>query len=65
MKISLNGENTQTTAKTVAELLNQLQIPTIGVAVAVNQSVVRRADHTSYPLHEGDLVEIIRAVQGG
>jgi sulfur carrier protein len=65
MKISLNGENTETTARTVAELLEQLQVSSIGVAVAVNQSVVRRADHASHSLQENDAVEVIRAVQGG
>ncbi|RYG70523.1 sulfur carrier protein ThiS [bacterium] len=65
MKISLNGEQTETTAQTVAELLELLQVTPVGVAVAVNQNVVRRADHPSKALSEGDTVEIIRAVQGG
>ena len=65
MKIFLNGEPTETTAQTVAQLLELLRVTPTGVAVAVNQNVVRRADHPSQDLQEGDTVEIIRAVQGG
>ena len=65
MKITLNGEARETAALTVAELLRELQFEPIGLAVAVNQSVVRRANHVAHALNEGDVVEIIRAVQGG
>jgi len=36
-----------------------------GVAVAVNGAVVRRADWTNTALAAGDVVEIVRAMQGG
>ena len=36
-----------------------------GLAVAVNGVVVRRTDHPTTPLAEGDSVEIVTAVQGG
>ncbi len=65
MKITLNGEPRETTATTVAQLLRELQFEPVGLAVAVNQSVVRRANHAAHALNEGDVVEIIRAVQGG
>lgn len=69
MNITLNGQPHETGATTVAELLQELGIVTggipIGVAVAVNESVVRRADHPQHELNEGDNVEVIRAVQGG
>lgn len=38
---------------------------TKGVAVAVNDEVVRRADWAHRRLQPGDRVEIVRAVQGG
>lgn len=65
MKIRLNGENVESHAPTVAQLLQERQISPVGVAVAVNEAVVRRALHASHVLKEGDRVEIIRAVQGG
>ena len=36
-----------------------------GIAVAVNGSVVRAVEWPSTPLHEGDLVEVVTAHQGG
>ncbi len=65
MRIRLNGEKFETEAATIAALLEETQTPMIGVAVAVNGRVVRRAEHAQTPLQEGDEVELIRAVQGG
>ena len=65
MKIRLNGTDAQTSASTVAALLEELQFAPQGVAVAVNEAVVPRARHGEHRLEEGDRVEIIRAVQGG
>lgn len=65
MQIRLNGEVLETRAQTVAQLIEELQFSPQGVAVAVNETVVPRAIHASHQLHEGDQIEIIRAVQGG
>ena len=52
---------------TVETLLRQLdRDPTLpGIAVAVADRVVRRADWPEAPITEGDRVEIITAAQGG
>ncbi len=65
MHIKLNGEDFESQAPTVAALLEEMQTPAVGVAVALNGRVVRRAEHAQTPLREGDEVELIRAVQGG
>lgn len=65
MRIKLNGEEKEISATTVAQLLAELDMPQIGIAVARNGAVVRRADHENTVLSEGDELEIIRAVQGG
>jgi sulfur carrier protein len=65
MRIKLNGEEKEIAAQTIAELLRESNAPAIGVAVAQNGKVVRRAEHGSTPIAEGDEIEIIRAVQGG
>ena len=65
MLIRLNGKQSETNAQTVAELLQEIQAPQIGVAVALNGQVVRRTEQAVTTLREGDEVEIIRAVQGG
>lgn len=63
--VRVNGELKTTGAATVAELLQELQAPQIGVAVARNGVVVRRGEQQSTLIDEGDEIEIIRAVQGG
>lgn len=65
MKIKLNGELRETSARTVTELLQELQAPVTGVAIAVNEQVVRKTAQAATRLQEGDAVELIRAVQGG
>lgn len=36
-----------------------------GIAVALNESVVPRAEHATTRLADGDVVDIVTAVQGG
>ena len=63
--ITLNGQEQETSASTIGELLREVGAPQKGVAVARNGSVVPRADHARTKLLGGDKIEIIRAVQGG
>ena len=65
LTLTVNGETFRSPAKSLADLLVELALPTLGIAVAVNGNVVRRADHATALLNEGDQIEIIRAVQGG
>lgn len=65
MQLKLNGNEKEVRARTIAELLQELEMPAIGVAVAQNGKVVRRDEHKSTPLQSGDEIELIRAVQGG
>lgn len=51
---------------TVASLLQFIQLPTTkGIAVAVNRSVVPRAEWPATTLSPADQVMIIQATQGG
>ena len=65
MRLKLNGNDEDVDAKTVAELVQELNAPPTGIALALNGTVVRREQHGSTPLKDGDEIEIIRAVQGG
>jgi sulfur carrier protein len=67
MTITFNGEALAVDAGTVADLLTlRLDDPRPhGVAVAVNDEVVPRADWPRLPLADGDVVEVVTAVQGG
>lgn len=50
---------------TVRTLLERLALPGTRVAVEVNRLIVRRADHATTPLREGDAVEVVTLVGGG
>ncbi len=65
--ISVNGERCATGASDLEALLRERgQDPgRPGIAVAINDDVVRRADWKGTTLREGDRVEIVGAVQGG
>lgn len=66
MKALVNGEEYDLPdGLTVAQLLERVQAPERGIAVAKNDRVVRRAAFEEEPINEGDRIEIIRAVAGG
>ena len=66
MNATINGEARDIAeGTTLAQLLHDLGIGGGGIAVAVNAHVVRGAAFAQHALHDGDSVEIIRAVAGG
>lgn len=66
MKLQINGEVRETPAlPTVADLASWLELPPFGSAVELNGEVIRRADHPTTPLQEGDRLEVVRLVGGG
>lgn len=50
---------------TVSDLLVQLTLPGTRVAVEVNRALVRRADHATTALKDGDQIEVVTLVGGG
>lgn len=66
MKLILNGAEREAPAlATVAELSAWLGLPSFGAAIELNGAVIRKADHATTPLREGDRLEIVRLVGGG
>jgi sulfur carrier protein len=68
MTVTVNGEPRQiTSGTTVAELLDQLDVPAgrRGVAVAVDAEVVPRTEWGSTEVPDGARVEVLVAIQGG
>ncbi|MEU3829527.1 sulfur carrier protein ThiS [Streptomyces sp. SID486] len=66
LTISVNGEPRQVAAGTVLDaLVRNLTAAPRGVAAAVNETVVPRAQWATTALAEGDRVEVLTAVQGG
>jgi sulfur carrier protein len=66
MLVLVNGTTEQIEAgSTVADVVDRWARSPLGVAVAVNEAVVTRAEWSGTTLAEGDRVEILTAVQGG
>lgn len=65
MRLKVNGEEIDTAAATLSQLLKEKKIKPERVAVEVNLKVLRRTDLEQYLLHEGDIVEIVNFVGGG
>jgi sulfur carrier protein len=65
--ITVNGEVRAWEEGTVETLLRALGLDPDrpGIAVAVNEEIVRRHDWGSHALRTGDRVEIVGAAQGG
>lgn len=65
MRVQVNGEAVEIAdGATVRELVETLKLRG-PVAVEVNKSIVRRADHETTTLREGDRLEIVTLVGGG
>lgn len=65
--IELNGTATTTSCTTLSDLLRDQGVDPErrGIAVAVNDAVVRRSEWAVHAIVQGDRVEIITALQGG
>lgn len=62
MKLTINGEPRDVNARVLTDLV---PAGSSGIAVAVNGSVVPRGLHSTHPLAEGDVIDIVTATQGG
>ncbi|WP_405737856.1 sulfur carrier protein ThiS [Streptomyces sp. NBC_00028] len=66
MNISVNGEPRRFAPGTALDAVVRALTPApSGVAAALNETVVPRAQWPSTPLSDGDRVEVLTAVQGG
>ncbi|WP_217237216.1 sulfur carrier protein ThiS [Streptomyces sp. AC555_RSS877] len=66
MNISVNGERQRVAPGTALDVLvRSLTAAPSGVAAALNETVVPRAQWSATSLSEGDRVEVLTAVQGG
>ncbi len=64
--VSVNGEPREVAAGTLLDaLVRTLTTAPSGVAAALNETVVPRAQWPATALAEGDRVEVLTAVQGG
>lgn len=67
--IVVNGDESRVeNGSTLADLLESVNIDvenTRGIAVAVNDEIIRRTDWNKRELNDGDSVELVTARQGG
>jgi sulfur carrier protein len=65
--IIINGEPSDAVAPgaTVTQLLQALDVPDRGVAVAVDAEVIPRGAWETFAVDDGARVEVLIAVQGG
>ena len=66
MEVRVNGEARRIARdRTVAELLEELELDPRAVVVEVNRDIVRREEIEEFALEPGDRVEIVQFVGGG
>lgn len=66
MVLTLNGkESVRTGAKSLKDLIEELDLKPEGVAAEVNLKVIRKKDYADTRLEDGDRVEIVNFVGGG
>lgn len=66
LTVKVNGEQRQVPAlATVADLLRELELRSDLVAVERNKELVRRGDHATTRLSDGDRLEVVTFLGGG
>jgi len=65
MQVIINQQETELQASTLTGLVNELQLPDVGIAIAVNQQIIPRNVWDSLQLNQNDQITIIRATRGG
>lgn len=65
MRVTVNGEQREIAAASVAALLTELDYEGTHFAIALNYDVVPKSRWAETPLNAGDEIEIITPRQGG
>tara|TARA_B100001105_G_C22188062_1_gene355753 strand:+ start:302 stop:502 length:201 start_codon:yes stop_codon:yes gene_type:complete len=66
MFLKVNGEAVEVkTGATINDLLTQLEIPKIRVAVELNGNVIPNSELLTTVLTDQDILEIVKAIGGG
>ena len=66
MEVIINGTKKEVKEGiTIKELLQEMEIPAIGIAVELNREIIPRSRHESLVLKANDSLEIVKMVGGG
>ena len=63
--VKINGELLDKDGRTVSEMLADMDINVLHVAVELNEEIVPKAKYGETVLKDGDKVEVVRFVGGG
>lgn len=65
MKVIINNEEVDTSAKYLLDLINELQLNSSQIAIAVEKQIVQRQMWDNYPIMPGAKITIITVACGG
>ena len=66
MKVQVNNKEVELSpSATISELTVQMELPTQGIAIAVNNKMIPRTQWNGFRLQENDQLVIIKAACGG
>jgi len=65
MRVILNGEELEITSNNIADLLEEIDAPTRGIAVEVNNEIIPKSLHADTNLSDKDVIEIVGFIGGG
>lgn len=66
MKVQVNNKEVEIdSASTLTQLITQLELPSQGIAVAINNKMIPRTEWECFSLQENDNLVIIKAACGG
>jgi thiamine biosynthesis protein ThiS len=66
LRVYLNGESKDVRESlTLADLVADLDLPAVRIAIELNRTVVRRSDWSQTTLSENDRIEVVHFVGGG
>jgi thiamine biosynthesis protein ThiS len=66
LRVYVNGESREIQGNpSLADLINELELPAARIAVEVNREVVRRGEWVNTMLRDEDKIEIVHFVGGG
>jgi len=65
IRIQLNGEGQTVSARTLAELVSELDLEKRMIAIERNLEVVPKSQYDVTDLQEGDRIELVHMIGGG
>lgn len=66
LRVFINGEGKEIYGTpSLAELIDQLELPATRIAIELNREVVRRSEWDTTMLKEDDRIEIVHFIGGG